>query len=499
MNFFTSNHAYHHMTKKRLLIFALVCFGVALLVATVPTWLRTTNFLGWLLVCVFFLVVAIPFIKAKARGEKIDYLEVIYPISLMFLLDYGLRTVYVFFYPNDIQIRLHPYILNPQLLNLSLVYLILGFVCLLWGYYTNIPKRLASALPSFSKGWPQEGQLLKIVILYLFGMVVLAYGFSKGDVAWGPVGPGKTVEEFGLHDYVQNFSLYMSYAVTIALFTGVYKQGKAAKMIVILMFSSVLILSVIGGSKGGIFTILFILFFWYNYRRRSIGLKTYVILALVALVFVYPWINTYRGLYASRFGEAVPTEENVIQTIFDNIKTFSRLSVREYFDFSLGTLMTRQREIDALAGIIAQTPEPHGYLWGRDFYLIVPWALIPRAVWSDKPYPQDGDIFDIKYWNLWKGANAGPPFIGDLYMNFGLPGILIGMFLTGILLRFIYLYLVKNTNASSPGLLFYTFIAIQLFRIIPEAPVSSFSYLVRISFFYLLIIYVFMRLKLRSD
>lgn len=499
MDSFTFNQTYRHITKRRLLVFALICFGVALLVATVPTWLRTSSVLSWLLVCVFFLVVAIPFIKAKARGEKIDYLEVIYPVSLMFLLDYGLRTIYVFFYPNGIRIRLHPYILSPQLLNLSLFYLILGFICLLWGYYTSIPERLASALPSFSKSWPRGGEFPKVILLYLFGMAVLAYGFSKGDVVWGPVGPGRTVEEFGLHDYVQNFSLYAWYAVAIALFTGVYKRSKGAKMIVILMFSGILIFNLIGGSKGRIFTTLFLLFFWYNYRRRSIGLKTYVILALVALLLVYPWINTYRGLYASRFGEAIPTRRNVIQTISDNIQRFSRLSIREYLNFSLDTLMTRQREIDALAGIIAQTPEPHGYLWGRDFYLIVPWALIPRAVWSNKPYPQDGDIFDIKYWNLWKGANAGPPYIGDLYMNFGLPGILIGMFLTGILLRFIYLYLVKNTNASSRGLLFYMFIAIGLFRIVPEATVANLSYLVRMSFFYLLIIHLFMKLKLRSN
>ncbi len=415
----------------------------------------------------------------------------------MFLLDYRLRTVYVFFYPNDISVRLHPYILNPQLLNLSLFYLILGFICLLWGYYTSIPERLANALPSFSKGWPKEGQLPKVVILYFFGMVVLAYGFSKGDVAWGPVGPGKTVEEFGLHDYVQNFSLYTWYAVAIALFTGVHKRSKMAKVVVILMFSSVLILSLIGGAKGKILTVLFLLFFWYNYRRKPISLKAFAVPALIALLFLYPWINTYRGLYASRFGEAVPTEENVIQTIFDNIKTLSRLSVREYFDFGLDSLMKRQHEIDSLVAIIAQTPEPHGYLWSHDLFLIVPLALIPRAIWPTKPYFQGTNIFDIEYWHVGKGSSAGPPYIGDLYMNFGLPGILLGMFFTGVLLRFVYIYLVKNTNASSPGLLFYTFIAIQLLRIVPEAGFAGLSYVVRISFFYLLIVHLFMKLKVR--
>lgn len=486
-------------SKEPFRIFAVVLFGFGSLVATVRFWVRTTNFLSGLLVCVFFVVVAIPFIKSRSQGEKVDYLEVIYPISLLFLLDYGLRTVYVLFYPDDIEVRLYPYILNPQLLNVSLLYLILGFICLLWGYYTNIPERLANALPSFSKGWPQEGQPSKVVILYLFGMAVLAYGFSEGDIMWGAIGPGKTVEEFALHDYVQNFSLYGQYAMAIALFTGVYKRGKVAKIIVILMFSGFLMFKVIGGSKGSILTVLLILFFWYNYRRRSIGLKTYLFLLVIALILIYPWTNTYRASYRSLFGQTLPSKENVVEAISTNYQRLSKLSGPEYLDFSLAVLMRRHHEIDSLAAIIAQTPEPYGYLRGRDFFLIVPLALIPRAIWSNKPYLEDMDIFDTKYWSGRKGGMQGPPYIGDLYMNFGLPGILLGMFFTGVLLRFVYIYLVKNTNASSPGLLFYTFIAIRFFHIIPEGNFAGLSGVVRISFFYLLIIYLFMKLKLRSS
>jgi hypothetical protein len=67
--------------------------------------------------------------------------------------------------------------------------------------------------------------------------------------------------------------------------------------------------------------------------------------------------------------------------------------------------------------------------------------LIPRVLWPDKPintFGQDfGRLFHVT--NYWTRATYVDPTVpGELYWNFGLPGILVGMGLVGVLLRWLY-------------------------------------------------------------
>ena len=60
----------------------------------------------------------------------------------------------------------------------------------------------------------------------------------------------------------------------------------------------------------------------------------------------------------------------------------------------------------------------------------VPAAFVPRALWGEKPLPLDFKLSRIVYG---EGARAGTPFTlaGELFWNFGVSGVLVGMALLG--------------------------------------------------------------------
>ncbi len=83
-------------------------------------------------------------------------------------------------------------------------------------------------------------------------------------------------------------------------------------------------------------------------------------------------------------------------------------------------------------------------------------SFIPRSLWSDKPLSLDTYFGMNVYGAEMYGTGAVPPGIfAELYFNFGLTGVIAGCFLTGILLRKIYLkYLFFKSNNINQ-MLFY--------------------------------------------
>jgi hypothetical protein len=64
------------------------------------------------------------------------------------------------------------------------------------------------------------------------------------------------------------------------------------------------------------------------------------------------------------------------------------------------------------------------------------WALIPRVVWPGKPQVGGGlnIVADFTGYQVAEGTSIGPGNVLELYINFGIPGVLIGFFGLGYLL-----------------------------------------------------------------
>lgn len=85
---------------------------------------------------------------------------------------------------------------------------------------------------------------------------------------------------------------------------------------------------------------------------------------------------------------------------------------------------------------------------------LVSWvfAPVPRAVWLDKPAVGVGPLLGREIYGMGTRGGVPPGFVAELYLNFHLPGVALGMFLLGLFLRWMYesfrpMLLAGNPNA----------------------------------------------------
>jgi hypothetical protein len=126
--------------------------------------------------------------------------------------------------------------------------------------------------------------------------------------------------------------------------------------------------------------------------------------------------------------------------------------------------MSRFYGIDSLTLIVRDTPATMDYQYGQTIYpLFVAW--IPRQIWEDKPIVSFGKVFAEEYLGDFfagTGVSGSPTLLGEAYLNWHVIGMLAVAFLSGVLVRTVYLWLVHE-NFGAPAIFVYSQIFLYLF------------------------------------
>jgi hypothetical protein len=112
---------------------------------------------------------------------------------------------------------------------------------------------------------------------------------------------------------------------------------------------------------------------------------------------------------------------------------------------------TRSANLDLFADVVRRTPSDVPY-WKGETYLSLVGIAVPRVLWPNKPVKQLGQTFGHRYSYLGevdRSTSINLPYFIEFYCNFGSMGVLIGMFLVGI----IYAMLEQRLNTSRQGVI----------------------------------------------
>ena len=131
-------------------------------------------------------------------------------------------------------------------------------------------------------------------------------------------------------------------------------------------------------------------------------------------------------------------------------------------------------DIGPLSVIVAKVPESYEYAYGTTV-LSVLWAPVPRTLWPDKPPVRIGPELGQRVFGFDPDRRSGDPpgLIGEMWVNGGIVGVLIGAFILGWLLRWVArLY---HTSPASQGLsaLPYGLMMVSLALILPTGDVTG--------------------------
>lgn len=336
----------------------------------------------------------------------------------------------------------------PYNLPLALVYVIVGYAALCVGFYLPVAKKMVDKVESYLPQWDWKPNEVWVpgILLILAGFGVNIIGFIQGLFGF------QRVDEIGIFDGLLFFLVLLLSEGTVLLWLGIFQADRKHGLYYLIFFLLVLVVPfrmAIQGNRGTLLSsvIPIGLAFQYSGRRLKAKHSAIIAAAIVAAVFIGMVYGTaFRNIKGSEArAEAGEYVEQVILTL-DYLAT--RDTGKILYESTLH-LAERLDNLSALAVLVAnyehleQYEESFGIKNNivRDAYT----SLIPRFVWPNKPPTSDARAYSDLYFNYSENSFAVTPF-GDLLRNFGPFGLVLGMLVLGIYLKFIHLALIDTPN-----------------------------------------------------
>lgn len=126
-------------------------------------------------------------------------------------------------------------------------------------------------------------------------------------------------------------------------------------------------------------------------------------------------------------------------------------------------------------GLVWNIPKEMGYTLGKEIFLYTAIMFVPRLIWPSKPQPILGQVLSVGVSTYASNAGTASPFIGEFYYEFGIIGVLGGMFFLGKFCKKIKKYLYKKDIHS---IILYSSVFPLLFQIMIRGYMPSNFYMI---------------------
>ncbi len=198
--------------------------------------------------------------------------------------------------------------------------------------------------------------------------------------------------------------------------------------------------------------------------------KRWVAVALLGLVAVYPFSNNYRRLVRDEGGLSSPG--SVVST---GLRAFTQTqaSASSASTWARSGWQMSVKRLDMLTsvGLVLWLGPRARLLQGKERWWMLPYyPFIPRFIWPSKPVLDKGLRFSVATGSVATSSMA-ITYPGDLYTLFGLPGIVLGMFLLGLVCQAL-----TNTITGRPDKR-RLFVYAAMFMSVSRLETDAFSYL----------------------
>lgn len=415
-----------------LLSTTLSCALAMLVGAGLVNWLEPIDFLvTWVLAIGLILVALVP-IFVEWKRTKLDLFNLKNVFLGYYVLQFGVWTLWIL--ATDDAKFLGNLTAWEKPLQLALLCGIAGIITFHIGYSAKIGQSIARHLPYFSPQW--NSTRLAIVTIVLFSLGI--FSFHHIMMAWG-----------GLEEYVSElasarvhgirsmgyFLLMAWYFPTVCLLIFYSKavESGSKKYYVLFMFMLVTVLG-IGlslGYRGFLILPVMLLVCFRHYLVERMGFRLKHVLLVLSLVLL---LNVYT------FYREIPLREVYFDDVLSNVQK------AEFWAASGKMFLRRFSGIETLTLVIERT-DTLGYGIDPLSYLLT--FPIPRALWAEKATPVARfreTVYDDYAYRL-QGTNTTLP--GELYWNFHIAGVILGMFLAGVFCKACYSYLILHLDNAS--------------------------------------------------
>ncbi|HZT97145.1 MAG TPA: hypothetical protein VFB34_09950 [Chloroflexota bacterium] len=410
-------------------------------------------------------------IMVRLRAGTFDLFEPVIFLPGYLLVIFGLATIPFILplQPSSVS-QVYPFWVNGlQPGTIAVVELVAAAATLLFmGAYLSSAKwlPLGTRVPSMLLG-QRRLNLPRLALVFAVGLAAKLYLLRSGYI----VGAGNAFipVNSGYLEWVQLASQMTLYAMVLLALYILRNRPKDRRLWYLLW--GMLAVNVLTGAAYGSKQVLLegievlIVAWWYSRRRLPPQLLAgLVLVAMVAFVVIPAYrqnvgqgAGTSTGSCTSgscQFGTASVNPISALTSATGSI--FLGKSIPDLLATDAWSISRRLALAPDFGLAYQYTPSlGNPYLLGRDYLWALPEAFIPRAIWPNKPSPVNGLYFSIHYAGLPTNTTSSTSitWLGDLYMNFGLVGTLLGMCAMGVF--FAWWYATFRRNFSMQTILIY--------------------------------------------
>jgi hypothetical protein len=440
------NRRIREFARRRLLVLSFCSFIISALVLTVyflendSTSVLTNTRLFLFLTEVLGVVLLAPTIYLVTR-QRLDFFHpLVYPVIIYLFPAFVIGNLILLTSTRPSWVL--TLISDPNYyLNLSMVYIIIGFISLVIGFAVPAASQLGLALSKYIPDWDWSPSATRFPGLILFSLGIFSTWYSIAVGVWGyqileiPLLTGGTLSALTVLATIGAFMLWHSF----------FRRDRTKKEIwtpiLILLVAQIFSNAVVSGSRYsllvGLITVLAAFRFAGGRFRPSVIFFIFSV-GIVATILGFSLGTTFRQVKGS---ESVISLVETLNVGGQTISRLTDLGPTGTVGLAVDTLEQRIENLSSFAVIVSnyERLKPLEVYYGIENNIwIYTWtALIPRFLWPNKPIISDARAVGALYFNFPTNSFAMTMF-GDLLRNFGPIGVPIGMLILGFMLRILY-------------------------------------------------------------
>lgn len=398
------------------------------------------NILSYFLYVVLIILALYP----AFRRKNFDVFEIINWMVLYFFISIGLRIPPIFF---NYSLYLYDYGSTRYFntVNIVIFSAICALISLYAGYYSSFGEKLSSRLPEVKLQFSTSRLFAflsvgAIVNLIVFWVYIKDLGASGVNVLSAHEVTVSNVVEGGRSFYTLAGNIFSGTTLLAVYFFLHWKNKLWVKLFLLINVATVITNFMFVGSKGVVIYLFITIMVCYHYSVKPLKLAK-VMLYMAPIVIISPFMWFYRA-----FG---------LQDLSGLAEKVVSIITREPF-LIIEPFLSRSFGADMFFLIVDKTPSEFPFRLGGTFLAIL-WALIPRQIWPDKPWS-----LGVQFNNTYlvhaaiPDSSVSPSLIGEFFMNFHIPGVIVGFFLIGLLARVVFDYCTKKIGKFE-GIAIYLF------------------------------------------
>lgn len=423
------------------LLLATVFTALAGMGAALFFWEPSLELAGYVgLLLLFTALVGGLILQRWAKGQ-LDWFEPGVFVSLLYLAVFGY---------GGLRLVAQPALLHPLLesdrrwLFLGLFFIILGVIAFWVGYYGPLGRSLSELV-----GRTKHERLRATAAIQPFWVVAL-YAIGLGARLY--------MIQAGWYSYLMQRESYFSSLASAQVFMMVelfcrfalvlawldhfsHPRDSRRRLLAYALMGSELFWGFFSGMKSSVLYPILLVAMAYTYKRGRFPLRV-ALVALLLVVLLYPINGTYRELVRSGTVQIRSPVDMIATTpLILRESLFQFAGSRVYLESGYESTVNRATSLLQNYALLIKYLDTTGAYWrGRELVLLPALVFVPRFIWPDKP------LYDKGYWfavNVWGQdphiySSIALTYPGDLYLQFGLLSLVLGMFLTGVLFRWLY-------------------------------------------------------------